>query len=447
MSTGRFPQGFLWGTATASYQVEGAVGEDGRGPTIWDTFSHTPGTIEDGTNADVSCDHYHRYLEDVALMKELGVNAYRFSIAWSRLFPEHTGGVSSLNPKGVAHYDRLIDTLLQAGIAPVVTLYHWDLPQYLEDGGGWPSRDTASRFADYAAACFERFSDRVKRYITVNEPWCATILGYLSGTHAPARKNAQDAYSSIHHLLLGHGLAVRAYRELAGNGEIGITLNNEIPRPASDRQEDRFAADRAADLHTRMFFEPLFGGEYTQRHLDSVPQVHMPIQPGDMETIAVPIDFLGVNYYFEHVVGYDPDQPEQFRQRETDLPKTDMGWDVVPDGLVRHLRWVADRQPDLDLYITENGCACADELSPDGKSCHDQRRIDYLRDHIDACGRAIEEGIRLKGYFLWSFMDNFEWSHGYTKRFGIVYSDYLEGRRVPKDSFSFYRDTIAEKSA
>jgi len=439
-----FPHDFLWGTATASYQIEGAVAEDGRGSSIWDTFSHTPGTILDGTNGDVSCDHFHRYQEDVQLMAALGLNAYRFSIAWPRIFPERTASNASADPRGIAFYDRLIDSLLEKEIQPVVTLYHWDLPQYLEDEGGWPNRDTAYRFADYAAFCYERFDDRVSKFITINEPWCASILGYLTGIHAPGRKDPQAAYSTIHHLLLGHGLAVRAYRELSRGGEIGISLNISTPRPASDREEDRLAADRAADRDTRMFLDPLFGREYPRRHLDTLLQVEMPVRPNDGDILATPLDFLGLNYYFEHEMEYDASVSEQFRLRETDLPKTDMGWDIVPEGLYRQLKWVVDRYPAVNLYITENGCAVADVLSEDRSHCLDPKRIEYLGAHLDACGRAIEDGIPLKGYFLWSLVDNFEWSYGYTKRFGIVYCDYADGRRVPKDSYFYYRDRIAE---
>jgi beta-glucosidase len=424
--------------------VEGAAGEGGRTPSIWDTFSNTPGTISDGTNGDVSCDQYHRYSEDIELMKQLGAAAYRFSIAWPRIFPQRTSGSTSANARGVAYYDRLIDSLLEAGIEPVVTLYHWDLPQYLEDAGGWPNRDTAYRFAEYAAYSFERFSDRVEKFITLNEPWCAAILGYLSGVHAPGRRNVQDAYRAIHHLLLGHGLAVQAHRELVARGEIGITLNIATPRPASESEEDRLAADRAADRDTRMFLDPLFGREYPKRHLDSLDGIVMPVLSGDAEIIAAPIDFLGLNYYFEHEMEYDAHAPERFRLKETDLPKSDMGWDIVPEGLFRQLAWVADNYPKVDLYVTENGCAVADTLTPDGKNCHDAPRIDYLERHLDVCARAVEAGIPLKGYFLWSFIDNFEWSYGYTKRFGLVYCNYSDGKRVPKDSFYYYRDWLAE---
>lgn len=446
MPDGRFPDDFLWGTATASYQVEGAAHEDGRGESIWDRFSHAAGTIEDGSNGDVASDHYHRFKEDIALMRELGVGAYRFSIAWPRIFPERTAGASSVNSKGVDFYNRLIDTLLDAGIEPVPTLYHWDLPQYLEDAGGWPNRDTAYRFGDYAALCFDRFADRVGRFITLNEPWCSAFLGYLIGVHAPGKRDRPDAYRAVHHLLLGHGLAVRSYREAASGGKIGITLNIATPRPASESEEDRLAADRAADRQTRMFLDPLFGMDYPRRHLETLPDVEMPVEAEDLELIASPIDFLGLNYYFEHEMEHDPDSPEHFRERETTLPKTAMGWDIVPDGLYRQLAWVAERYPRIDLYVTENGCAVQDELSDEGTSCHDPDRVDYLRSHLAACARAIDEGISLKGYFLWSFIDNFEWAFGYTKRFGIVYCNYRDGSRIPKDSFSYYRDAIAAKA-
>ena len=444
MGNARFPKDFLWGTATASYQVEGAVKEDGRTPSIWDTFAHTPGMITDRSNGDVACDQYHRYREDVELMKQLGGGAYRFSISWPRIFPTYTGNAETANAKGVDYYNRLIDTLLEAGIEPVPTLYHWDLPQYIDDGGGWADRDCSFRFADYAAYCYERFGDRVKRFITLNEPWCSSILGYLFGMHAPGKKHPQKAYNAIHNLLFGHGLSVLAYRQVRGDGQIGIALNIATPRPASDREEDRLAADRSADRETRMFLDPLFGRGYPKRHLDTIPELKIPAQEPDFGIIATPIDFIGLNYYFEHEMEYNERSPEDYSQKETDLPKTAMGWDIVPDGLYRQLKWVSENYPEIDLYITENGCAFDDVLTPDGTACHDPQRIEYLRSHIDACARAIDEGVRLKGYFLWSFIDNFEWTYGYTKRFGIVYCNYPDGRRIPKDSFYFYRDIIAE---
>ncbi len=440
MSDSTFPKGFLWGVATASYQVEGAVTEDGRGPSIWDTFSHTPRAVTHGHTGDVACDQYHRYPEDVALMRRLGLAAYRFSIAWPRVFPEGSG---RRNEAGFDYYKRLIDELEAAGIMPVATVYHWDLPQPLEDAGGWPNRDTAYRYTDYAAECFRVLGDRVPMWITLNEPFCSSILGYLHGVHAPGRQDRPAAYRAVHHLNLAHGLGVQAYREAGLTGQVGITLNTISPRPATRREEDAEAADRAADGHTRMFLDPLLGNGYPARHLAAYPEVTMPVEEGDMEIIASPIDFLGINFYWEDVVSADPEEPEGFRIEPQYQETTAMGWPITPRGFYRHLLWVRERTGDLPLYVTENGAAMPDELSEDGEHCHDPRRIEYLRSHLEACRDAVKAGVPLRGYFLWSLIDNFEWAFGYTKRFGIIYCDYVNQRRVPKDSFYFYRDVIA----
>ncbi|MFW6360981.1 MAG: GH1 family beta-glucosidase [Spirochaetota bacterium] len=441
ITTGQFPDDFTWGVATASYQVEGAVAEDGRTPSIWDTFSHTPGKIAHGHTGDVTCDQYHRYREDVALMRQLGLDSYRFSLSWSRLFP---GGGSQLNQKGYEYYSALIEELLAKGIEPAVTLYHWDLPQELEDAGGWPERFIVDKFVAYAERCFDLFP-QVKTWITFNEPFCTSILGYHVGVHAPGRTDRPAAYRAIHHLLLAHGKTVQAFRaRQAGNeAQIGITLNLFTPRPATRRPEDIAAADRAADQSSRMFLDPILGRSYPQRHLDAYPEVSMPVEAGDMETIAQPIDFLGLNYYWEDAAEAAPDQPEGFRMVQQYQDRTTMGWPVTPEGFYRHIRWVADQTGDLPLYITENGAAFPDRLSPDGLSCSDPQRIDYLRRHLEVCRRAVAEGVPLKGYFLWSFIDNFEWAYGFEQRFGIVYCDYVNQRRVPKDSFYFYRDVVA----
>jgi beta-glucosidase len=434
-----FPNRFLWGTATASYQVEGAVEQDGRGPSIWDTFSHKPGNIAEGHTGDIANDQYNRYAEDVALMRDLGVEAYRFSIAWPRIFPE---GKGSVNQAGLDYYKRLSDALLESGIKPVATLYHWDLPQALEDAGGWPERDTAQRYLDYANTCFGALDDRVSMWITLNEPFCTAILGYLVGVHAPGIRNRPKAYRAIHHLNLAHGMAVRSYRQSFGTKSIGTTLNMQTPRPATRKADDVLAADRAADLPTRMFLDPLLGKGYPERHLAAYPDVVLPIEDGDMEVIAEPIDFLGVNYYWEHAVVHDPKEQEGYRTTEVYQPETDMGWSVVPLGLFRHLRWLDEHTEGLPLYVTENGCAMPDAVSEDGR-VHDPRRVDYLRGHFSAAAAAVQEGVNLQGYFVWSFIDNFEWAFGYTKRFGITYCDYETQKRIPKDSFYYYRDVIA----
>ena len=453
----QFPAGFLWGVATASYQVEGAAAVDGRGPSIWDAFCRRPGAVTHGHNGDVACDQYHRYPEDVELMRRLGVGAYRFSLAWPRIFP---AGGGTPNPAGFDYYKRLLDELQGAGIAAAVTLYHWDLPLALQDAGGWANRDTALRFADYAEHCFRALGDRVDTWFTLNEPYCSAILGYLEGVHAPGIRDRAAAYCAVHHLNLSHGLAVQAYRastsaaagvatpgaaapdSSAARG-IGPVLNLLATRPASARTEDADAADRALDLQSRMFFDPIFGRGYPERHLAAYPQAPLPVEPGDLEIIAAPVDFLGLNYYWEEAVHADPESPEGFAFAAQWQPVTDMGWPVVPGGLLRQLRWVQQRCGTLPLYVTENGCAAADRLSAGGTRCADQRRIDYLRGHLAACSQALKEGIPLAGYFLWSLIDNFEWSFGYTKRFGIVYCDYTDLRRVPKDSYYFYRDVIA----
>ena len=340
-SAQNLPEGFVWGVAAASYQVEGAAAEDGRGTSIWDTFSRTPGAVAHGHTGDVSVDQYHRYPEDVRLMRDAGIGAYRFSIAWPRIQPDGSG---ALNPNGFDYYKRLIDELHREGIRAVATLYHWDLPQALEDRGGWPNRDTAYRFRDYASACFAELGDKVDMWITLNEAWCSSILGYQAGVHAPGRTDRSASWAAGHHLLLGHGMAVTAYRETGLTAPIGITHNLQTPRPATSRSEDITAADRAADMHTRFFLDPLLGRSYPQRHFDAYPNdVPPPIEAGDMELIAAPIDFLGLNYYSEPVVAavpVDAANPEGYRDVPSHHERTHMGWPVVPRGLYRHLNWV-----------------------------------------------------------------------------------------------------------
>lgn len=435
-----FPKDFVWGTATASYQVEGAVDEDGRGTSIWDTFCRTPGKVDFGHTGAVSADQYHRYIEDVALMKDLGARAYRFSLAWPRIFPN---GDSRRNPKGFDYYNRLIDELLKAGIEPMVTVYHWDLPQALEDAGGWPNRDTAYRYRDYAAVCFEELHDRVSSWITINEPFCAAFLGYLHGIQAPGIRDRKRAYQAAHHLNLAHGLGLETFRNGRYAGRIGPALNLTTPRPATRDPRDIEAADRMADQATRMFLDPLFGRGYPERHVRAYPDIELPVREGDMELISQPVDHIGLNYYNERVAAYDPDSPEKFRDVPQYAPVTDMGWPIVPWGLYRQLKFVHDNYGGPELYVTENGCAMADTLNASGNRCQDAGRIEYLSAHFEACAAAIEAGVRLKGYYLWSFIDNFEWSFGYAKRFGIVYCDYVDQRRIPKDSYYFYRDVIA----
>ena len=449
-----FPQGFRWGTATASYQIEGAVDEGGRGRSIWDTFSHTPGMTHRGDTGDVACDHYHRYREDVELLRELGVDAYRFSVAWPRIQPD---GKGPANAEGLDFYQRLVDTLLQAGIAPAITLYHWDLPQALEDAGGWRVRDTAERFAEYAAIVHGALADRVPTWITLNEPFCSAFLGYAVGRHAPGAREGHGALAAAHHLLLGHGLAVQAMgAQRRGEEEFGITLNLSPVTPATDEPDDVAAAARQDLLANRVFTDPLFAGRWPAGE----QELWGPISDfsfrhdGDLEVIGTPLDFLGVNNYAPAYSKHAPMADEDPAYRvATDidvvdappptLPRTSMGWPVEPAGLGRLLRWLRDTYPALPpIYITENGCAYADTLD-EAKEVHDTQRISYLDGHLRAVSAAIADGVDVRGYFCWSLMDNFEWAYGYAKRFGLVYVDYASQLRIPKASFHWFRELIA----
>ena len=444
--TVRFPDGFAWGTATASYQIEGAVDEDGRSPSIWDTFSHTPGRVDNGDTGDVADDHYHRYQEDVQLMADLGTGWYRFSLAWPRLQP---GGEGSLNEAGVDFYSRLVDALLARGITPWVTLYHWDLPQALQDRGGWPARDTAERFAEYAAAVYERLHDRVRHWTTLNEPWVSAFLGHATGRHAPGIQDPEAALRAAHHLMLGHGLAIDAMRARGDRDSVfGITLNVSPVAAAGDdpADADADAARRADGLTNRIFLDPLLRGGYPQDVLDAVRGVTdgAHVHDGDAERICVPLDFLGINYYYRTVVRAGTgEQPTPWvgnpdiERVERGLPQTEMGWEIDPDGLYDFLTRVARDYPGVPLYVTENGAAFADSKAADG-AVHDPERIDYLDAHFRAAHRAIADGVDLRGYFVWSLMDNFEWSFGYSKRFGLIHVDYETLERTPKDSARWY---------
>jgi beta-glucosidase len=433
----RFPDGFQWGVATASYQIEGAVSEDGRAPSIWDTFSHTPGKTLNGDTGDVADDHYHRWPEDLELLRELGVDLYRFSLAWPRLQPDGRG---ALNEAGVDFYARLVDGLLEQGVQPWVTLYHWDLPQALQDAGGWPSRETAERFAEYAALVHERLSDRVGIWTTLNEPWCSAFLGHAQGRHAPGIQDDGAALRAAHHLLLGHGMAVRAMREQGADSRFGLTLNLYPIDPATEDPADADAARRIDCLANRLFLDPVLRGRYPE---DAPP---LPIQDGDEALIGQPLDVLGVNYYSRHVTRAGPGangapwpwvgaRDVEFVQRG--LPRTEMGWEIDPSGLYEVLTRVHREYPPIPLFVTENGAAFADEPAPDG-SVPDPDRIAYLDGHFRAAHRAIEEGVDLRGYFVWSLMDNFEWGHGYSKRFGLVHIDYETLQRTPKDSARWF---------
>ena len=479
-----FPDGFVWGAATAAYQIEGSVSADGRGPSIWDIFSHTPGRTRNSDTGDIACDHYRRLQEDLDLIKQLGLRAYRFSVAWPRIQPD---GKGPANRAGLDFYQRLVDGLLERGVTPALTLYHWDLPQALEDAGGWTVRDTAQRFAEYAALVADALADSVGMWITLNEPWCSSWHGYGHGVHAPGRRRVADALAANHHLLLGHGLATQALRS-AGAGAVGITLNLAPIRPASDHRDDLAAARRADGNLNRMFLDPLFRGAYPpdmvehyagrpgptavadgdQQVIGDGDQQVMAdgggrvIADGDNRIIAEPLDFLGVNFYFPQYVA-DPSRLDAARcagyavrpapadpvtedlrapaVTRSDVARTAMGWEVEPAALTELLTRVRQEYTSLPIYITENGAACDDYVDPGGKVA-DTDRIEFLDGHLRALADAMAAGVDVRGFFVWSLMDNFEWAEGYSKRFGLTWVDYPSGRRLPKASFGWYRDVI-----
>jgi beta-glucosidase len=434
-----FPADFVWGAATASYQIEGAAHEDGRGESVWDRFSATPGKVRNGDSGEVACDFYHRYPGDVGLMADLGIDAFRFSIAWPRVLPDGRGPI---NPAGLDFYDRLVDELLARGIEPFATLFHWDTPQALEDAGGWPARETAEAFVEYAEIVAARLGDRVRHWMTHNEPWVHAWIGHSWGEHAPGRTSERDAVAAAHHLLLAHGWAVDAIRRAAPGAQVGITLNLSHTYPASATPEDEAAALEVDGGSNRWFLDPIFRGAYPADLVERNELVAPLVQDGDMAAMAAPIDFLGVNYYFRFVIGEGAEGPRMVRDPEA--PQTDMGWEVYPDGLHAVLTRLAREYEPPAIYVTENGAAFGDVRLHDGQ-VHDPERTAYLDSHITAVGRAVEAGVPVKGYFVWSLLDNFEWAYGYAKRFGIVYIDYPTLERVPKDSFYWYRDLIASR--
>ena len=454
-----FPPGFLWGAATAAYQIEGAAAEDGRTPSIWDTFSHTPGKVRNGDNGDIAADHYHRYRDDVALMAELGLAAYRFSIAWPRVMP---GGSGPANPAGLDFYDRLVDALLERGITPVATLYHWDLPQELQDTGGWTERATAERFAEYAAVTARRLGDRIDSWTTLNEPWCAAFLGYGNGVHAPGHADHAQALRAHHHLMLAHGLGTAALRaELPATAQLSIVLNLAAVRAAGPAPADLDAAHRVDGLANRIFLDPLFHGHYPQDVLSATAHLldwDSVIREGDLREISRPIDLLGVNYYTPTVVGAADgrqdatgqgapgDEPSPWPVRDVRFPtlagpRTAMDWPVDADGLYEVLTRLRDDLPGVPLMVTENGAAYDDYSDPAG-DVHDPERVAYLHAHLGAVARAVADGADVRGYFVWSLLDNFEWAYGYGKRFGIVHVDFASQRRTPKDSARWYAQVI-----
>ncbi|GGM40773.1 GH1 family beta-glucosidase [Dactylosporangium sucinum] len=415
--------GFRWGVATSAYQIEGAAAEDGRGPSIWDTFSHTPGAIADGGTGDVACDHYRRLDEDLGLLSRLGVDTYRFSVAWPRVQPTGTGPA---NPAGLDFYDRLVDGLLARGIDPWLTLYHWDLPQPLEDDGGWPERDTAHRFAEYAGLVLDRLGDRVPVWTTLNEPWCVAMYGYADGIHAPGRRDFPAAIRAVHHLLLGHGLAAARIR--ARPVRVGITLNlaNTLPAPGTTGLDDEIR--RLDGLSTRMYLDALVHGRYPDDVLRDLAArgAPLPVEDGDAALIAAPLDVLGVNYYFDTVLGADGTEVRAG-------PVTGMGWPVTPHGLTALLLRLHREYPGLPVVVTENGTVMPDDAD----------RTAFLSAHVDAVERAVAAGADVRGYFVWTLLDNFEWGHGYGPRFGLVEVDHATQRRTPRGSFHWYRARIS----
>jgi beta-glucosidase len=443
----RFPDGFCWGVATAAYQIEGAVAEDGRGDSIWDTFCRRPGVIKNGDTGEVADDHYHRWPEDVALMAELGLDAYRFSLAWPRIQPTGSGPA---NQAGLDFYDRLTDALLAAGITPMPTLYHWDLPQPLEDAGGWLARDTAYRLADYASLAAERLADRIPLWITLNEPFVVTAYGYALGIHAPGQALLLGALPTAHHQLLGHGLAAAALRA-AGVAQVALANNCTPVWPASDGPADLAAATAYDNLHNRLFTDPLLTGRYPDLSAYGVGTGGLDcVREGDLAVISAPLDALGINYYSPtRVAAARPDAGLPFELEEIPgYPVTAFGWPVVPAGLTELLTLLADRYGDRlpPIYITENGCSVADEPEADGV-LDDQPRIRYLDGHIRALADAITAGVSVRGYLTWSLIDNFEWAEGFSQRFGLVHVDFGTQRRTPRASFGWYRDLIAGQHA
>ena len=446
MSRMKFPEGFIWGAATSSQQIEGATGEGGRGESIWDRFSAVSGKIEDGSNSDIACDHFHRWRDDIELMKWLGLGAYRFSIAWPRIIPTGTGLV---NAAGLDFYDSLVDGLLEAGIEPFPTLYHWDLPQVLQDKGGWAARDTAEAFVEYSAAVARRLGDRVKRWVTNNEPWCIATLGHEEGHHAPGHLDPPEALRVAHHLLLSHGWATEAIRREVANAEVGIVHNYCPAYSATDSEGDRDAARWFDGFFNRWYLDPVFKGAYpadavadrvAAGHLDS-PDMPF-VKDGDMAAISTPLEFLGINYYSRNVMEAGPDGKPRDAKTVPKEELTDMGWEVYPEGLYDSLMRVHNEYGPKKIYIAENGAAYDYPIDAEGRIA-DTKRVSYLHDHFLNARRAMADGAPLAGFFVWSLMDNFEWGFGFTKRFGLYCVDFETQQRIPKDSAFWYREVTA----
>ncbi|WP_052460314.1 GH1 family beta-glucosidase [Microbacterium gorillae] len=438
-----FPPGFRWGTATAAYQIEGAVAEDGRGPTIWDDFVRRPGAVRRGDTGDIACDHYHRWHDDFDLLDELGVNAYRFSIAWSRILPD---GAGRINGAGLDFYERLTDDLLQRGISPMVTLYHWDLPSALQARGGWAARETADRFGEYVRVVADRLGDRVPQWLTLNEPYCSAFVGHLDGLHAPGIRDEATAVTAVHHLLLAHARGVEALRAANVVGEVGITLNLTSVRPASADSDDVAAAQRVDLFENRLFLDPLFRGRYPDdaRSFYAGVTDFAFVRDGDLRAISAPLDFMGVNYYERHAVEANPADPVRGWHRVPPESPTITGIAVEPQGLREVLERVTREYTPLPVYVTETGLALFDYADPSG-AINDAEREEYFRAHIDAARQAMHAGVPLAGFYPWSLMDNFEWAWGYGCRYGMYYVDYATQQRIPKRSALWYRDFLAAR--
>lgn len=435
-----FPNGFLWGAATSATQIEGASEEDGKGPSIWDKFAQDPSHIIDHSSPAVSIDHYHRFREDINLMKELGLHAYRFSISWPRILPE---GAGNIEPRGLAFYDKLVDALLEEGILPIATLYHWDLPQALEEKGGWVNGETADYFAHYAYIVTEKLGDRVKFWSTLNEPWCASMLGYFEGVHAPGRKNLKDALQAGHNLLLAHGKTVPIIRHNSPDAKVGIVLNFSPAYPLDETQENKIAARNYDGYVNRWFADALFKGHYPQDMLDLYGNASPRVGEADFRLITAPTDYLGINYYFPIVLQENPSNNSlKFKTTQiSDATVTDMGWTVYPRGLYELLDHLNSEYQSPELYVTENGAAYSDSVKSDG-TIDDQSRKNYLYEHLKALHYASMQGIPVRGYMVWSLLDNFEWAEGYTKRFGIIHVDPSTQKRTVKKSGRWYSNVV-----
>jgi beta-glucosidase len=433
-----FPEGFAWGTATSAYQIEGGAREGGRGPSIWDVFAHKPGTVSDASTGDTACDHYNRFVRDFDLMRDMGIRHYRFSVAWPRIVPTGSG---TPNPAGLDFYERLVDAMIARGIAPYATLYHWDLPQGLQEAGGWTNRETAQRFADYTGHVVRRLGDRVNHWMTHNEPWVAAFVGHLYGSHAPGLTDLRAALQAAHTILLSHGLAVKAIRAAGGPGaKVGIVHNLEWVEPASARHEDAAAARRHDGAFNRWFLDPVFRGSYPADMLEWYGKSAPSIEAGDLEAMRAPIDFLGINYYTRRIIAHDKDGDFLCARRVLwpFVPRANYEeWEVNPEGLYKILVRVSGDYNRPVIYVTESGTPLDDRVGPDG-AFHDPARIEYLARHASAVWQAIQDGVDARGYFVWSFMDNFEWNLGYTKRFGLVRVDFESQGRIVKESGRWY---------